>query len=75
MKPKKELNVTIIKRCVCPKKDIVGVTYKCEKCGYTNKKTFLNVFEGIEFRFCLKCTNDFYKQNLSKAVPVLDSEK
>jgi hypothetical protein len=42
--------------------------YKCEKCGYENSKTFLSIFENIEYRYCLKCVNDFYAANFPKAI-------
>ena len=42
--------------------------YKCEKCGYESKKTFLNIFEEEEFRFCAKCVHKFYMDNFPKAI-------
>jgi hypothetical protein len=42
--------------------------YKCEKCGYENAKTFLSIFEDKEYRYCLKCVNDFYATNFPKAI-------
>jgi len=45
-----------------------GTIYKCEKCGYESTRTFLNIFEGIEYRYCLKCVHEFYIENFPKAV-------
>lgn len=42
--------------------------YKCEKCGYESAKTFLNIFENEEYRYCLKCVNKFYIDNFPKAI-------
>lgn len=42
--------------------------YRCEKCGYESSKTFLNIFEDVEYRYCLKCVCKFYENNFPKAI-------
>lgn len=44
------------------------IIYKCEKCGYENTKTFLNIFEDKEYRYCLRCVRDFYETTYPKAI-------
>lgn len=45
-----------------------SVIYKCEKCGYESAKTFLSIFDNVEYRYCLKCVNKFYENNFPKAI-------
>jgi hypothetical protein len=44
------------------------IIYKCEKCGYESPKTFLNIFQDKEYRYCLKCVSEFYESNFPKAI-------
>jgi DNA-directed RNA polymerase subunit RPC12/RpoP len=55
MKKKKEIKITAEES----KNSSKEIVYKCEKCGYESIKTFLNIFENTEYRFCPKCVHDF----------------
>jgi uncharacterized Zn-finger protein len=44
------------------------IIYKCKKCGYENPRTFLNIFENEEYRYCSKCVHEFYESNFPKAI-------